>query len=191
MQLAITVRYDEAIDADDDMLQKLKREWGEDVHNLSLEFERVLGLKNSSVSIVDHGHSHKVFIGLNGPIEWDAFVDIMIKGFQKFLQIDSGRRVLGVKEMGRLDKKSFHVACATKLTPKEAKQEASELYTTWEMLLKNTSWKPFKTDAVGDNCEDEAIDVDDDMLQELKMERGEDVHNGVISVLMEMRGYTA
>ncbi|TVU41997.1 hypothetical protein EJB05_08377, partial [Eragrostis curvula] len=102
------------------------------------------------------------------------------------------RRVLGVMEMGRLDEKPFNVACAAKLPPKEAKQEASKLYTTWEMLLKNPSWKPFKTDAIGDNYEDEAIDAYDDMLQELKRELmcGDDVYNVVIiSTLMEMREY--
>ncbi|TVU49624.1 hypothetical protein EJB05_00942, partial [Eragrostis curvula] len=108
---------------------------------------------------------------------------------KEFMQIDCGGCVLGVKEMGRLDEKPFHAACAAKLPPKEAKKEASKLYTTWEKLLKNPSWKPFKTDAVGNNSQEEAVDVDDDMLQELKSAWGEGVYNAVVRALMEMKEY--
>ncbi|GJN35260.1 hypothetical protein PR202_gb24012 [Eleusine coracana subsp. coracana] len=106
--------------------------------------------------------------------ELDVLRGVLIKEFMQ----DSGGHILGVKEMGRLKRKPFDEACAAKLPPKEAKKTASKLYTTWENLLKNPSWKPFKTVVAGDDHHrsvllNEDIDVDDDKLQELRRTWGE------------------
>ncbi|KAK3140055.1 hypothetical protein QOZ80_5AG0394870 [Eleusine coracana subsp. coracana] len=113
---------------------------------------------------------------------------------KEFLQLDSGGRILGVKEMGRLNRKPFDEACASKLSPTEAKKTASKLYATWENLLKNPNWKPFKTVVVGDDHHKSIllgkdIDVDDDKLQELKRAWGEGAHNAVVRALVEMSEY--
>ncbi|GJM95369.1 hypothetical protein PR202_ga12096 [Eleusine coracana subsp. coracana] len=123
--------------------------------------------------------------------ELDVLRGVLIK---EFMQLDSGGRILGVKEMGRLKRKPLDEACAAKLPPKEAKKTASKLYTTWENLLKNPSWKPFKTVVAGDDHHksillNEDIDVDDDKLQELKRTWGEGAHNTLVRALVEMSEY--
>ncbi|GJM95371.1 hypothetical protein PR202_ga12099 [Eleusine coracana subsp. coracana] len=123
--------------------------------------------------------------------ELDVLRGMLIK---EFLQLDSGGRILGVKEMGRLNRKPFDEACASKLSPTEAKKTASKLYATWENLLKNPNWKPFKTVVVGDDHHKSIllgkdIDVDDDKLQELKRAWGEGAHNAVVRALVEMSEY--
>lgn len=61
-------------------------------------------------------------------------VDVTCKlVFQGFLEIDIGGRIIGIKEMGRLNEKAFKVA------------ETSELYSSWQRQLGDLSWYPFKT----------------------------------------------
>ncbi|TVU16311.1 hypothetical protein EJB05_39868 [Eragrostis curvula] len=165
----------------------------EDVNAIVTKVHELEAMKNqaeqqSLVGIANDSVQHQPSKRLAGH---HASTDDELKRLRETLmKIDSSRRrALGVKVMGRLDEKPFHAACAAKLPPKEAKKATSEPYTTWEMLLKNPTWKPFKTDAVGDNCEDQAIDEDDEMLQVLKREWGEDVHDAVIRALMEMKEY--
>jgi hypothetical protein len=62
-----------------------------------------------------------------------------------------GLRNLGVKEIGKLNEKPFQAACAAKLPSKEAEVAASKLYSAWEKLLDDPSWKPSMTGAVGSN----------------------------------------
>ncbi|PUZ67553.1 hypothetical protein GQ55_3G445200 [Panicum hallii var. hallii] len=109
----------------------------------------------------------------------------LIKGFMEL----EGARNFGVKEMGKLNKKPFQAACAVTLPPKEAELAASELYSTWEKLLKKPSWKPFKIVAVGGDCLNEVIDVDDEKLQELRREWGEGPYKSVVDALMERKEY--
>jgi hypothetical protein len=67
-----------------------------------------------------------------------------------FTEIDPGR-YLGLKEMGKLNEKSFQDACADKLAPKYSGAKASELYTLWQELLNSPHWNPFKSVIVDGN----------------------------------------
>ncbi|KAL5213001.1 hypothetical protein ABZP36_023848 [Zizania latifolia] len=113
----------------------------------------------------------------------EAVREELIKGF---LEIDSGGRKLGIKEMGELNEKAFHAACLAKLPPEEAGSASYELYSSWQQRLSDLSWNPFKTVTVDGNCK-EIVNVDDDKLQELKRAWGEGAHDAVINALMEMK----
>ncbi|KAL5205549.1 hypothetical protein ABZP36_033758 [Zizania latifolia] len=115
----------------------------------------------------------------------EAVREELIKGF---LEIDSGGRKLGIKEMGELNEKAFHAACLAKLPPEEAGSVSYELYSSWQQRLSDLSWNPFKTVTVDGNCK-EIVNVDDDKLQELKRAWGEGAHDAVINALMEMKEY--
>ncbi|KAF0887632.1 hypothetical protein E2562_002349 [Oryza meyeriana var. granulata] len=111
----------------------------------------------------------------------------LIKGF---LDIDNGRRNIGIKYMGQLSDKPFQLACLEKLALKEveAVAKASELCCFWQEQLMNPGWHPFKTVTVGDIPED-IVDTDDAKLQELHATLGEGVYRALVNGLMEMKGY--
>lgn len=73
--------------------------------------------------------------------------------FQGFLEIDSGGRKIGIKEMGELNWKAFQDACLGKLPPEEVGTASYELYTSWQQQLSDLSWNPFKAVTVDGNCQ--------------------------------------
>ncbi|TVU37830.1 hypothetical protein EJB05_11170 [Eragrostis curvula] len=117
--------------------------------------------------------------------ELESVRNELIKGF---LEIDTGGRKLGIREMGELDEKAFKAACLAKLPPEEVGTGYYKLYTSWQKQLSDLSWNPFKTVMIDGNCQ-EMVDVDDDKLQELKKAWGEGPHDAVVRALMEMQEY--
>ncbi|CAN6338679.1 unnamed protein product [Urochloa humidicola] len=115
----------------------------------------------------------------------DAVRDELIKGF---LEIDTGGRKIGIKEMGELNEKAFKAACLAKVPPEEVSAASYELYSSWQQQLSDRSWYPFKTVTVDGN-EQEIVNVDDDKLQELKRAWGSGAHNAVVNALVEMKDY--
>lgn len=51
---------------------------------------------------------------------------------------------IGIKRMGELDSKPFHVAMKRKYKSSEADEMASELCSLWEEYLRNPDWHPIK-----------------------------------------------
>jgi hypothetical protein len=52
--------------------------------------------------------------------------------FQGFLEIDTGGRIIGIKEMGELDEKAFKAACLAKVPPEEVGATSYQLYSSWK-----------------------------------------------------------
>ncbi|CAN6361411.1 unnamed protein product [Urochloa humidicola] len=115
----------------------------------------------------------------------EAVRDELIKGF---LEIDTGGRKIGIKEMGELNEKAFKAACLAKVPPEEASAASYELYSSWQQQLGDLSWYPFKTVTVDGN-QQEIVNVDDDKLQELKRAWGSAAHDAVVNALVEMKDY--
>ncbi|OQU79398.1 hypothetical protein SORBI_3008G137700 [Sorghum bicolor] len=109
----------------------------------------------------------------------------LIKGF---LEIDTGGRIIGIKEMGELDEKAFEAACLAKVPPEEVGAASSQLYASWKQQLGDLSWYPFKAITIDGNHQ-EIVNIDDDKLQELKRAWGSCAYNAVVNALVEMKEY--
>ncbi|XP_066353959.1 factor of DNA methylation 1-like isoform X2 [Miscanthus floridulus] len=66
---------------------------------------------------------------------------------------------------------------------------ASKLYSAWEKLLDDPSWKPSMIGAVGSDYQDEVICVNDEKLQKLRREWGEGPYKSVVDTLVERKEY--
>ncbi|CAD6269735.1 unnamed protein product [Miscanthus lutarioriparius] len=105
-----------------------------------------------------------------------------------FLEIDTGGRIIGIKEMGELDEKAFKAACLAKVPPEEVGAASYQLYSSWKQQLGDLSWYPFKAITIDGNHQ-EIANIDDDKLQELKRAWGSGAYNAVVNALVEMKEY--
>ncbi|CAK9188252.1 unnamed protein product [Ilex paraguariensis] len=102
--------------------------------------------------------------------------------------LKDSRAFIGVKRMGELDEKPFHVAAKRKYLDEEAVEKALELCSLWEDYLRDPSWHPFKVIMVGEKAE-EFIDEEDVKLKSLKNAFGDEVYAAVTTALSEMNHY--
>ncbi|XP_023536648.1 protein INVOLVED IN DE NOVO 2-like [Cucurbita pepo subsp. pepo] len=107
-----------------------------------------------------------------------------------------GRSHLRVKRMGELDTKPFHEAMKKIYNEDEADERASELCSLWAEYLKDPDWHPFKVikvegkdTAEGKDKEIEILNDEDEKLEGLKKDYGEEVYKAVASALMEINEY--
>ncbi|KAJ1410043.1 putative domain XH [Sesbania bispinosa] len=91
--------------------------------------------------------------------------------------------------MGELDQKVF-VNCCKKRFPldEEAGTKGVELCSLWQENVKNSAWHPFKVIKVDDKPE-AVIDDEDDKLQKLKLEWGDEIYKAVVTALKELYEY--
>lgn len=78
----------------------------------------------------------------------DAVIFLWIDKTHIFLPLQgltgqSSRAIIGIKRMGDLDSKPFHIA-AKRRYGKEADSIAMELCSLWDAYLRDSSWHPFK-----------------------------------------------
>uniref|UniRef100_A0A0D9Y0M7 Factor of DNA methylation 1-5/IDN2 domain-containing protein n=1 Tax=Leersia perrieri TaxID=77586 RepID=A0A0D9Y0M7_9ORYZ len=147
------------------------------------EIELTEGHQNEGLVTPNAGQTSGALVSKDDDLE--TVREELIKGF---LEMDSGGRKLGIKEMGELNEKVFQAACLAKLPPEEAGSASYDLYSLWQKQLSDLSWNPFKTITVDGNCK-EIVNVDDDKLQGLQRELGEDACKAVVNALTEMKEY--
>ncbi|GMP89370.1 hypothetical protein CsSME_00040986 [Camellia sinensis var. sinensis] len=104
------------------------------------------------------------------------------------LKEQHSRAFIGIKRMGELDSRPFHIAAKRKYGNEEADDKAMELCSLWEEYLRDPSWHPFKI-VRQSNKEVEIIDEDDEKLKDLKTQFGDEVFLAVTIALMEMNEY--
>ncbi|CAM0903006.1 unnamed protein product [Alopecurus aequalis] len=102
----------------------------------------------------------------------------LIKGF---LDLTNGRGNMGVKIIGKLDKKSFVDACK-KQSKEDAEVMATILYSKWEAQIENWS-------AMVHGKNTEIVSKDDENLRELKEEHGQEIYDLVTKALDEINEY--
>ncbi|XP_027166996.1 protein INVOLVED IN DE NOVO 2-like [Coffea eugenioides] len=102
--------------------------------------------------------------------------------------LKDSRAFIHVKRMGELDEKPFHSAAERKFSHTEAAEKAIELCSLWEDNLRDPSWHPYRVIIDGENAK-EIIDENDEKLNSLKDEYGDEVYQAVVKALDEMNEY--
>ncbi|VAH93031.1 unnamed protein product [Triticum turgidum subsp. durum] len=119
----------------------------------------------------------------------DELQDARKKLIDGLRDVTTARATIGVKRMGDLDLKSFAKACKGKMSEEDAEVTASILCSKWEEEIKNPEWHPFKVIMVEGREKVEILREDDEKLQELKEEHGEEVYGLVTKALLEVNEY--
>ncbi|EEF35059.1 factor of DNA methylation 1 [Ricinus communis] len=103
------------------------------------------------------------------------------------------RTNIGIKRMGEIDQKPFLNTCKQKFPLEEAQVQATTLCSLWQENLKDSSWQPFKIvpDAEVEGKVNEIVDEEDEKLQNLKLEWGDEIYNAVVTALKEINEYNA
>ncbi|GLT41179.1 hypothetical protein SLA2020_152630 [Shorea laevis] len=109
----------------------------------------------------------------------------LIAGFGDLL---GARTNIGLKRMGDIDQKPFQNTCKQRFSLDEAMFQASTLCTLWQDKLKNAEWHPFKIISVGGNHQ-EILDGEDEQLQNLKLDWGDEIYFAVVTALKELNEY--
>ncbi|KAL6563166.1 hypothetical protein OROHE_005753 [Orobanche hederae] len=114
---------------------------------------------------------------------------VLIAGLHDMLS--SSRVNIGIKRMGEIDEKVFRNTCNKRFPSGEAEMKAVELCSLWQEKLKNAEWHPFRVveDEKG-NAQSE-LREDDESLQALKKEWGEEIYDAVTTALKELQEYNA
>ncbi|KVI06947.1 putative domain XH [Cynara cardunculus var. scolymus] len=95
---------------------------------------------------------------------------------------------IGVKRMGELENKPFIDVMKRKYNGPEAEDRASELCSLWEEYLRDPNWHPFRVITVNGTSQG-VIDENDEKLNSLRRDLGEDVYKAVATALTEINDY--
>jgi hypothetical protein len=98
------------------------------------------------------------------------------------------RAYIGVKRMGALDETPFKKVAKEKYPAVEADKKAEELCSLWEEHLGDSAWHPIKV-VEKDGIAKEELNEEDEKLQELRKELGEEVYAAVTQALKERNEY--
>ncbi|KAL3618369.1 hypothetical protein CASFOL_038690 [Castilleja foliolosa] len=112
---------------------------------------------------------------------------VLIAGLLELLS--SSRVNIGIKRMGEIDEKPFRNACNKKFSSGEAEMKAVELCSFWEAKMKNPEWHPFRVVEDSKGNAQHVLKEDDELLQGLKQEWGDEVYDSVTTALKEIQEY--
>ncbi|KAL0654078.1 hypothetical protein Bca4012_096769 [Brassica carinata] len=98
------------------------------------------------------------------------------------------RGQISVKRMGALDEKPFQKLAKERYPAEEADVEAATLCSLWDNHLRDSAWHPIKVIQI-DGIHKEVLNEEDEKLQELKKELGDEVFEAVTQALMERNEY--
>ncbi|CAN6310270.1 unnamed protein product [Urochloa humidicola] len=91
----------------------------------------------------------------------------------------------GVKRMGELNQKAFHAACKGRIAKDDFDVEFALICSKWEHEIRQPGWY-----ISADGEKKEKIQEDDERLQALKAEFGEEAYGVVVKALREMHEYS-
>lgn len=161
-------------DEDDTAVQNKMKEMNEELEEKVGEMENLESLNQTL--IVKERQSND---------ELQAARTELITGLKDML---SGRTNIGLKRMGELDEKPFLNTCKQRFSLEEANVQAYTLVSLWQDNLKKPEWHPFKiVEVEGETLE--MINEEDEKLQKLKQEWGDEIYMAVTKSLKEINEY--
>ncbi|XP_034680399.1 factor of DNA methylation 1-like isoform X1 [Vitis riparia] len=161
-------------DEDDTAVQNKMKEMNEELEEKVGEMENLESLNQTL--IVKERQSND---------ELQAARTELITGLKDML---SGRTNIGLKRMGELDEKPFLNTCKQRFSLEEANVQAYTLVSLWQENLKKPEWHPFKiVEVEGETLE--IINEEDEKLQKLKQEWGDEIYMAVTKSLKEINEY--
>lgn len=161
-------------DEDDTAVQNKMKEMNEELEEKVGEMENLESLNQTL--IVKERQSND---------ELQAARTELITGLKDML---SGRTNIGLKRMGELDEKPFLNTCKQRFSLEEANVQAYTLVSLWQDNLKKPEWHPFKiVEVEGETLE--IINEEDEKLQKLKQEWGDEIYMAVTKSLKEINEY--
>ncbi|KAF2321502.1 hypothetical protein GH714_000151 [Hevea brasiliensis] len=98
------------------------------------------------------------------------------------------RTNIGIKRMGEIDEKAFLNTCEQRFPKEEAQVQATTLCSLWQENLKNPDWHPFKIINHVEGNHQEIVD-EEEKLQNLKQEWGDEIYRAVVTALIELNEY--
>ncbi|KAG8379731.1 hypothetical protein BUALT_Bualt07G0119900 [Buddleja alternifolia] len=113
---------------------------------------------------------------------------VLIAGLTDMLS--SSRVNIGIKRMGEIDEKAFKSACKNKYPAEEADIKALELCSLWQENIKNPDWHPFRV-VEDDKGAEYVVKEDDEMLNGLKEEWGDEIYTAVTTAIKDNLEYNA
>ncbi|KAJ9689281.1 hypothetical protein PVL29_014788 [Vitis rotundifolia] len=161
-------------DEDDTAVQNKMKEMNEELEEKVGEMENLESLNQTL--IVKERQSND---------ELQAARTELITGLKDML---SGRTNIGLKRMGELDEKPFLNTCKQRFSLEEANVQAYTLVSLWQDNLKKPEWHPFKIVEVEGKIL-EIINEEDEKLQKLKQEWGDEIYMAVTTSLKEINEY--
>ncbi|KAI6689836.1 hypothetical protein NL676_026664 [Syzygium grande] len=94
---------------------------------------------------------------------------------------------IGIKRIGELDDKPFLTACKKRFSGQEAQLQASTLCSFWQSQV-NSQWHPFKTVEIDGKIQSMLVE-EDEKLQKLKEDWGDEVYSAVVIALKDLNEY--
>ncbi|KAL6332003.1 hypothetical protein AAG906_020359 [Vitis piasezkii] len=161
-------------DEDDTAVQNKMKEMNEDLEEKVGEMENLESLNQTL--IVKERQSND---------ELQAARTELITGLKDML---SGRTNIGLKRMGEIEEKPFVKTYKQRFSLEEANVQAYTLVSLWQENLKKPEWHPFKiVEVEGKTLE--IINEEDEKLQKLKQEWGDEIYMAVTTSLKEINEY--
>ncbi|XP_034699030.1 factor of DNA methylation 1-like [Vitis riparia] len=161
-------------DEDDTAVQNKMKEMNEDLEEKVGEMENLESLNQTL--IVKERQSND---------ELQAARTELITGLKDML---SGRTNIGLKRMGEIEEKPFVNTYKQRFSLEEANVQAYTLVSLWQENLKKPEWHPFKiVEVEGKTLE--IINEEDEKLQKLKQEWGDEIYMAVTTSLKEINEY--
>ncbi|KAM0869508.1 hypothetical protein ACQ4PT_040625 [Festuca glaucescens] len=175
---------------------EVMKHMGAEADTTSKEVDKIseeLKEKDEQLDAMDSTNQALIIVERRTNDELEQAKKELIKGLQ---QMSVTRSTIGVKRMGILDEKAFLAACKKKAANDVSKKaanydlegESTLLLAKWEHEITQPDWHPFKVIDVNGH-EKEIVQEDDEKLQALKEEAGQEARDVVVKALLEMNEY--
>ncbi|WZZ07387.1 hypothetical protein YC2023_093308 [Brassica napus] len=162
------------------------------------EFKKILNEKNEELEGLEYLNSVLCFKEQQSNIEIQEAYKELISGMR---DLSGGRSTIGVKMIGQQKTHLSFISLSTfndkpfvkaieKISSDKVIQleQAAVLVTKWQEEVYNAAWYPFKFVGTGDGMK-EIVDDEDEKLENLSEEFGEDVKNAVKIALKELNEF--
>lgn len=160
-------------DQDDEAVQKKMKEMNEELKEKKDELTNLEDLNNT--------------LWIKERLSNDELQEARKELIQGLSEVLGASADIGIKRMGELDDKPFLTACKKRFSAQEAPMQASKLCSLWQSQV-NSQWHPFRTIEIDGKAQAMLVE-EDEKLQKLKEEWGDEVCSAVVTALKELNEY--